>query len=103
MESMNKWTPGPWKAGYGQFIEHNKVILAEVFTLHPVNQDYDFLPFQANQSLIAAAPELYEALDTLIRWAKIGNKDFEGVGDSHHMADEWVAARKALAKARGEQ
>ena len=45
----------------------------------------------ANASLIAAAPDLYEALAAFVRYGD-GHDDFE---------DLWPAARAALAKVRG--
>ena len=96
------WTQGPWEVLDHPTetcrirAPHNGMEIGTVFCT-------DLEDGAANARLISAAPELYEALEALIRWSKIGNRDFEGTGDSHHMADEWVAARKALAKARGEK
>jgi hypothetical protein len=50
--------------------------------------------FQANAALIAAAPDLLEALEKLV----VAMEDELPVGGS----DETRAARAALAKARGE-
>lgn len=63
---------------------------------------------RANRSLIAAAPELYEALRALCAWhdhpALTGNKDGAPVADWAPSFDKTVTmVHAALAKARGEQ
>jgi hypothetical protein len=80
-----KWTHGPWTAvPFTSDPQHSSVMtssgegVAEVFDS------------PANARLIAAAPELYEALDTFMR---LGTMDDQSAID---------AARAALAKARGE-
>jgi hypothetical protein len=106
MASTNetKWTKGPWSVG-ARFIEgENEVLDAEGFSVadpsifasrkarngrivkrvRPVEEQV------ANANLIAAAPELYEALDAFMR---LGTMDDQSAID---------AARAALSKARGE-
>jgi len=88
----NKYTPGPWVyVGYdndtgpddGSFWEWWSVGDAQGETIAEVKSGED------DAHLIAAAPDLYEALEkALLEWGS--NTDWRGT------------ARKALAKARGE-
>ena len=93
-----KWTPGPWRVDsrhVGLMIEsdpHGPRALASIST--PID-DID----RANAALIAAAPELYEALEAL-------TKDEELILAAHGIEPSGnrlvKQARAALAKARGE-
>jgi len=97
--SETKWTPGPWK-NHGRIEgapgpEHSAVaaytLLARVYSTafgDTENQD-------ANATLIAAAPELYEALLTLAHCTIATT--------SSEWDAAWKKADKALAKARGKQ
>lgn len=112
--SEPKWTPGPWyvgtdeepnKKGYGGYLWS-----LHVFAPDPTDSDGQMAiawalcsddgavddnhaprlrPARANAHLIAAAPELYEALIGVIRVADRATVEFD-------------RARAALAKARGE-
>jgi len=91
--SETKWTPGPWifsglsSTGIGYVNAR----------LQTIAQAWDFPEAEANARLIAAAPDLLEALESAMRW--IGSlTDWEGAGDPD--VDKW---REALAKAKGEQ
>lgn len=87
---MNMHTPGPWTTQHPQgtfetFIwqaEPHSVLLASA---HGLNRE-------ANARLIAAAPELLEAVYQLVQWADCMG-GFE--------APQWGRARAALAKAKG--
>jgi len=95
-----KATPGPWKtdanAGCksikgGKAGDHKQAQYTEIATtvgLH--NEDED----RANAALIAAAPDLYEALEDVLAadWQDIASPD----------SDIWKQVNAALAKARGE-
>ena len=109
------WTPGPWRAAGSVHLvkgelstEAHEAYCGDVF---PAKGDYrgsiSYLQSaehirgitreeaEANAKLIAAAPDLYKALeDFLVEWFE----DDESTKDDP-FAD---AARKALAKARGE-
>jgi len=91
---MSKYTPGPWKAhptglarsGLPEYQIHWSDIgecVAEV-----VHGD-------ADARLIAAAPELYAALEAIIAWEQSEDGPF-----AWEVLDQ---AKAALAKARGEQ
>lgn len=101
MTSKNKWTAGPWqRSGTRQ--------TSPSYKGHMVGPDGDgvvVVPYDArdhseclaNANLIAAAPDLYEALELfLLEYDK---------GDGYEpkpMGDAYVNARKVLTKARGE-
>jgi len=97
MGNENKWTPGPWYVG----APDDCYCIAEVGSraVYPVagrvyqNADSD----EADAHLIAAAPELYEALDELADL-------MQGVIEGDYRPDSFTLqiARAALAKARGE-
>lgn len=78
---MSKHTPGPWNYGEGYIDTHavdddgsrDYIILAEMHsTFGPDNYGVDqwMLPpeeYEANGRLIAAAPEMYELIQMLVR------------------------------------
>lgn len=90
---MNKHTPGPWVArpvpnvgvrGHtGYAIDFNE----------DQEQVVDFVYEEADANLIAAAPDLLEALDELVRHQ-------EALGRHNVIIDK---SRAAIAKARGEK
>lgn len=99
-----KWTPGPWKAGRPDMATMvdgapSKWIYAgeQYVACASGRIDGPFDKVMANAHLIAAAPDLYEALDWAIQsWDEHNKHGFNMQGD-------WVQdARAALAKARGE-
>lgn len=102
--NSTKWTPGPWhivSAGTCQGGERRRVQVkgsngggAMMIDYEPCSEG------EATARLIAAAPELYEALEEMMRQfepADPGNDD--GVSD----CDAIVLARAALARARGDE
>ena len=97
---MSDHTPGPWPVESRRFHEWPKTILGADGTLLG-----EWGPaYEADIRLIAAAPELLEALDAArecLEWA------YERVDPHKHVAvdihnDVLPAARAAIAKARGE-
>jgi hypothetical protein len=93
---MSEFTKGPWRKGnVGEIMLNNKYreIISDdgkiglVYGI--IDQDN-----KANANLIAAAPELYEALQ------KVLDQSWNGPIDAEHHARKQAAA--ALAKARGE-
>ena len=100
---MNKHTPGPWIAvrGYAYWeVEPQRkggerkppYQIADTCSSDPANPDKGLQ--EANARLIAAAPELLEALENLL-------KVHEGEGGTQYNAADIV--RAAIAKARGEE
>ena len=97
MSQETKWTPGPW-------VIDDATRPAEICTIHHTSHHNGFVYVRgelgywdadedenmANANLIAAAPELYEALQAALACH---------VGTDEVWLDE---ARAALAKARGE-
>ena len=90
--SKTKFTPGPWWID-GQGIGPKSFADDQSYGMTtPVAyiEEYDWPENHvANAHLIAAAPELYETLEEVIR-----------ISDRKH--DAWDKAKAALAKARGE-
>lgn len=95
MTSEPKWTAGPWKnGGPDDFGDHpighnadNLAVAAVVTNLRSPDE------VAANAHLIAAAPDLYEALNVLVlALCHEHNKNIP----------YWQEAVSALAKARGE-
>lgn len=95
--SQPKWQPGPWKVDPDHrpgMAWNRHIVFGDgdgriCFMAHSGggNPERD----QANANLIAAAPELYAALDGLL------------AAPRETAAAAEIAARAALAKARGEQ
>lgn len=90
-----KFTPGPWYAMAGQGpISDQAAVFDEgddlIADCRPIDDDVRSVEEnQANARLIAAAPDLYAALEGVIAVADRRTVEFD-------------AARAALAKARGE-
>ena len=93
-----KHTPGPWRV---QATGHSFVVEAHTHT-EVISVDANGNPCrwseynEANARLIAAAPELLEALQALLGWEEAEIKHFEATGP-----DDWIMeiARAAIAKA----
>ncbi|MGD1324950.1 hypothetical protein ACNHE5_08510 [Pandoraea pnomenusa] len=112
---MDKHTPGPWS------VRFDFVVQATSFDegrLVPVAQPYgvntDGTDLFANARLIAAAPELLEALDSVLQSLQTGVPETIGYGEQTKKAfsEGWNAvlnavyeraadARAAISKARG--
>ena len=86
-----KWTPGPWgiHPEYPEWVSTNDADIAEVSGWPPQHDEEQ----TANRHLIAAAPELYEALLSLCDYLAF---------EPPHDGPLVTAGRAALAKARGE-
>ena len=88
---MTKFTKGPWGIEYGEdsdlihvgYIDERGIMPSVVVSLHD----------ESNAHLIAAAPDLYEALEYCI----------DCLGDEFALPNDCIdEAMNALAKARGE-
>ena len=87
---MEKHTPGPWRVEDDKYILANKKLVAKIVG-GPQGK-------KANARLIAAAPELLEALEfvlTAIRWSGWSI-------DDPKWKEPMVKARRAIVKANGE-
>lgn len=86
-----KFTPGPWKVIESGVVAEGRFVIARIY-LDPLKEENAAIEESvANAHLIAAAPELYEALETCLLYGAM-------------TGDDWVIfkAETALAKARGE-
>lgn len=91
MSTEQKWTPGPWEwddCVWGYDPNEQAPWLVQKDSGVPVLRG-EIRCARANAHLIAAAPELYEALEMMLEFPKAGPST--------------STARAALAKARGEQ
>ena len=94
---MNRYTPGPWRAGPGGRIlapEPQTVLVCRVGAY----DDPELLPYcrerwQADAQMIAAAPELLAALEGLT----------EGPLSLNELNELMADAREVIAKAKGEK
>lgn len=98
---MNKHTAGPWT--HSQIINEECDLTAKGGTFLGINTGQgapdrldasDYAEFEANVQLIAAAPELLEALEALVQQVEIHNA--EGA-----FGEDYTNAQDAIAKARG--
>lgn len=101
---MSKWTPGPWRVSGGRYIkqDYTKIGLSDdagmmIASIPGGETSGSFFvensaECKANANLIAAAPELVEALQACLDHGSM-------------TGSEWVEekARAAIAKATGEQ
>ena len=90
-----KHTPGPWHVSKGRSVVWVKAghqdVAGAYMGSYPARCGEQDL---ANARLIAAAPELLEALDRILNWPRV----FDGL-----RAEDVAFARAAIAKATGEQ
>lgn len=99
--STMQHTPGPWQLGYFRMDGYNYTKIDAVVDGHKKYiASVDITNDRANAHLIAAAPELLEALEGLLtditEYQQINNLG----GENNHWQ---VIARTAIAKAKGEQ
>ena len=113
MSESNKFTPGPWfviediRTEYGvEYIAGFNIQTEcgdELVGCQGIYGDFGGNRYNAN--LMAAAPDLLEALDALVKINEDHNKSIQGViGTPPGWNDSYLdAARKALARARGQK
>jgi len=97
-----KFTPGPWRVNtdYGQIgdvtnedgtpVAYSQQVLGDTITQSRR---------KANAHLIAAAPDLYAALERIYGRLLMSDRD----GDAHISEEDGAMAEAALRKARGEE
>lgn len=96
---MSKHTPGPWIAD--QLVDGYDIHAAEtrfrVATASDPEMVWGAIGREEDARLIAAAPELLEALEKIVRM-------FEGADDTVWAVEDYhQKARAAIAKAKGEE
>lgn len=102
---MSDYTKGPWEIlkkdnsninwnSYHIGAYYNEVCIVRGTKNSMVDWLASCLDLEANANLIAAAPELYEALEAI--------NDYWESGNFSRRKDLWDNMRSALAKARGE-
>lgn len=94
---MSKHTPGPWWLDDDGFIASGNGDTYETIA-DPHCSDLDIDEREANARLIAAAPELLEALEELVEQCETA----QGLSDYNYGKFDLVHALKAISKARGE-
>ena len=91
-----KHTPGPWIKSQSYIIDENRREIARI----PLDEQTGYR--QANLRLIAAAPDLFEALKALFDCIMVHKR--QGADDDASAAIAAVAAAEAaIAKAEGEE
>ena len=100
--SQSNHTPGPWTVDWsddGPLIYTGDLMIASVSgsTEHIKVRGIDEQTTEANASLIAAAPDLLEALERLLTHGERGNLYYER-GEDAEVVNQ---ARAAIAKAKG--
>lgn len=113
MSESNKFTPGPWVVTEDIRTEEEVEYIAgfnieDAFGDEIVGSEGiygDFGENRNNANLMAAAPDLLDALDALVKINEDHNNSIQGViGTPPGWNDSYLdAARKALLKARGQQ
>ena len=99
---MNKHTPGPWKAEPAHRLGFVVYANVEPYVVVESADDegrYGAIALEADARLIAAAPELLEALEDLVRLAEMSMRE----AGEYMVDDELTNSRAAIAKARGEK
>lgn len=101
MSEERKWTPGPWQVVEGSESGH---CCFDYSVTSPLKGGCNvvaevFCGFAPDAHLIAAAPEIYEALVAVLDAVCY----IRGIDIDFYARDEIKVARKALAKARGEK
>ena len=94
--TQGKHTPAPWRAGASTFCRGDGEVQMRVYTDHPPTE-FDVFGdnLAANARLIAAAPDMLEALKSLVS----ANNSTDGMA----MRKAWDNARAAIARATGEK
>jgi hypothetical protein len=97
---MSKFTPGPWSFSElgSQIVDSGKGSSQLLIARVAMNTYFDQGRYNAH--LIASAPDMYEALDTLV--AVVGLTAFKHEGQRQVLQEAVDLSVAALKKARGE-
>ena len=100
--TQGKHTPGPWREGASTFCRGDGEVQMRVYTDHPPTE-FDVFGdnLAANARLIAAAPDMLEALQALMDLNDNGGP-FGGEMYQDRVDRAWDSARDAIARATGE-
>lgn len=109
--SDTKFTPGPWCACQKRTIHGDGITIDADYSISAMQNKIPWYGLatvitsteggdrdeegEANAHLIAAAPDMYEALESFVDF-------FSCVKDTKSVPEIWESAKNALAKARGE-
>lgn len=99
--NVTAFTPGPWLTNCSHIYAPDGAIIATVSNPGSKATDYPLVP---NRDLMAAAPELYEALAGMVEASNTIARQFQidpARDDQHGSA--YSKSIAALAKARGEK
>jgi hypothetical protein len=94
MTSITKHTPGPWEAN-GSTVVANKASFRALFDCKPLRMTLSAEECAANARLIAAAPELLEAL----QYQEMADADPEASRRKGYFEEARRLRRNAIAKA----
>jgi hypothetical protein len=102
-KDMGAWTPGPWEVLWGQSRNEDRVLVSSVDGIEVAEVFYTLEQrgrHTGNARLIAAAPALFEALESIVvEKADYMRLNHLGDPEAQHTVKQ---ARSALALARGE-
>lgn len=96
---MSKHTPGPWHRSGARVESDDGALIAGVYDGSKSN-DYSRETEIANANLIATSPELLEALEAVTN--TYAERMYDERSCKEEDLPEVMAARKVIAKARGE-
>jgi hypothetical protein len=98
---MTTHTPGPWHVGY--YLD-GWAVFPDSDPGHAVTRMQNRPGDEANARLIAAAPDMLEALEAILKAHALIVEEAAGEDDEGDIVDEdCTRARAAIAKARGGQ
>lgn len=114
---MSKHTLGPWEILNGKFVPTQMAAGSKMYVIQTADEHNDNIGFacswlddpetlreaRANANLIAAAPDLLEALESLVKMAIAGDEYSYADWGKDYVEDERVTKAKAIiARAKGE-
>jgi hypothetical protein len=95
---VSKHSPLPWASRGGEIVAADGVVVARVDGPNRV----DLIPTRdANRALLAAAPELLEALEAVLYSAESLLEELESHAGFRGEPTSFALARSAIAKAKG--